>query len=64
MKLDSQSFEFHVQVRIYARPEMIGNLAYAALLAPKFQAWLEQETGIPYNLPKMGKLEMLDIQAY
>ena len=35
---------------------MIDNLAYAAKVAPLFQAWLEQETGIPYNLPKMGKL--------
>lgn len=44
-----------VQVRIYARQEMLGNLAFAAKLAPLFQAWLEQETGIPYTLPKMGK---------
>jgi len=38
---------------------MIGNLGYAAKVTPLFQAWLEQETGIPYNLPKMGKLYWL-----
>lgn len=43
------------QVRIYARQEMLENLAFASKLAPLFQAWLEEETGIPYLLPKMGK---------
>lgn len=45
-------------VRIYARPEMAGNLAYAAKVAPKLQAWLEKETGIPYTLPKMDHIAL------
>jgi hypothetical protein len=34
---------------------MAGKLDFAAKVAPLLQAWLEQETGIPYTLPKMGK---------
>jgi hypothetical protein len=36
---------------------MADKLEYAARVAPLMQAWLEQETGIPYLLPKLGKKE-------
>jgi len=45
-------------VRIYARPQMAGKLAFAAKAAPRIQAWLEQETGIPYQLPKMDHIAL------
>lgn len=44
-----------LQVTIYVRPQMVGKTAFAAKAAPLIQAWLEQETGIPYALPKMGE---------
>jgi aminopeptidase N len=45
-------------VRIYARPQMAGKLAFAARAAPLIQPWLEQETGIPYPLPKMDHIAL------
>lgn len=43
------------QINIYARPQMADKLAFAAYVAPRIQAWYEQETGIPYGLPKLGE---------
>ena len=43
------------QIRIYARKDMIENLEYARVLAPKIHEWLEEETGIPYSQSKMGE---------
>jgi hypothetical protein len=34
---------------------MLSNLAFAAKVAPLIQKWFEDETGIPYHLPKMGE---------
>ena len=44
-----------MQVRIYGRAEVADQLNFAAQVAPRLQAWLEEETGIPYALPKMGE---------
>jgi aminopeptidase N len=43
-------------IRIYARSQMADKLELAAKVAPLIQAWLEEETGIPYNLPKMDHI--------
>lgn len=44
-----------LQVYIYARPQLVDKLQFAAHFAPRVQAWFEQETGIPYELPKIGE---------
>jgi len=54
-------FAVMMQVRIYGRPEMADKLNFAAQVAPRLQAWLAEETGIPYALPKMG--ERVSIRA-
>jgi aminopeptidase N len=46
-------------VRIYARPQMSGKLGFAASIAAKLQAWLEKETNISYQLPKMGRISSI-----
>jgi aminopeptidase N len=45
-------------VGIYARPQMVSKLGFAAKVAPKLQAWLEQETNITYSLPKMDHVAL------
>jgi len=45
-------------IRLYARPDMIPNLQFAATIAAPIQAWFEQETGIPYTLPKMDHIAL------
>lgn len=45
------------QIYIYARPDMLPYLEFAAKITAPIQAWMEQETGIPYTLPKMGMLK-------
>jgi len=34
---------------------MSGKLDFAVSVAAKLQAWLEQETGVAYSLPKQGQ---------
>lgn len=43
-------------INLYARPQMANNLEFAAYIAPRISAWLEQETGIPYSLPKLDHI--------
>jgi aminopeptidase N len=45
-------------VRIYARPDMLPNLAFAAKVAPIIQKWFEDETGVAYHLPKMDHIAL------
>jgi hypothetical protein len=42
---------------------MADKLEFAAKVAPQLQAWLEQETGIPYRLPKLGKHKKMRLKS-
>jgi hypothetical protein len=44
----------YCQVRLYSRPDVVQQLAYAASIAVDIHKWLQTETGIDYPLQKMG----------